>query len=1310
MSALADIVVWLPLAVVSALLLLAAIVAALLWRRLRAAKAEAAPEAEPPEDEPEDSRWLAAHMRREVRKSIDTLRHLSDSGGNPYSVPWIVALGAEGADTRAVIDAIDPDRPVAGGVIPRAGSMSFCRHGAIFHAGDTLAEMGGGFGVWRRLIRLMEACRPHRPVDGLVIALPASMLRGPQALPFDRLADRGGRFGEMIAAAQRITGLRVPVTLVVTGCDDLQGFPALTQALPESALDDALGWASPYALEASFQPEWSDQAVEHMATSLSAVAIQLLMTGAEATGTDPDGLLLLPSQVREFAPRLKPLLAAMFQSSAYHEAFLFRGIYLVGGRTAQPGLGAFVSGLFNQKIFREYQLVRPVKGLLTQRTRRLRLTQAALAALVLVSLAGLGWLRIDIPDRADKLGLLMATIHADLTHRIKAEGREDPDAAQAAAIRLLQEMARLDVLTLTSPLAPASYFRDPDHLMEQALAVGFDNIIMSEIGARMTDRLTAILESPPPTGPDETAVMGQLNGFIDRLSEFDRIHRMFRDLPRLKSAAALETVADYSLQIQLPKGFQDSADLYQAAMGMASAPSADAAASTLSRSLREHFSAAFRARFDDASLRRRLERISKLTQNGENHDPDVAMAQLQELLGHLQGIERDLNSRDYGWINGEGTYIGPAFDAALTKLDGLSLVDDQDIAAIRQMGEKQIAQARKALFTQLAADRLPLLHLEGGKAVLSPTMVGLRKQLEDLMARPFMAEKMPNQPPLATGARPLSWDPHWLKTALRLVDDYLAFSSGEAMKFPPALAFSVELAAFDQVSQRADIALAAAARPAERVMSGPYLMENELQATIAVSQSLTGLAEQLRTAKLDNAANRLRGVVLTQANRLLSGVDAMTQGLLLMARPPTFEWWDGSMPLAIRTFREPNLPELSMEVESSRDAIVKLAHSYAEPLVRMVTGLPGDGGQRDVVSRWQGIVRAVAHYEQKDRDSSLRRLEQFILVEMDKIDPANCAGIANAPPTPGGDLFAQSLDEMKAALAKRCADLGSNKLRESYASLQALFNQTLAGRFPFARDAAPTTPRADPLAVRRFFWTAEHGKMPARAVVEPALGRPAANFLQALSESEKALAPMLVDPTLDQPLAYEIEADFRTNAAIDQGGNQIIEWGLECGGDQWLSSREPKRSMVWTTGMPARLFVRFARNAPSLPAPDPQGRYRVDGHMATWEANDPWALLTLLAQLSPDRGRLAELPDRRAHVLELKLDLQRNPEAASGATGSEQARVYLRLGLTALVRKAGKPDEKLPVNLPNFPVAAPEVESGRPLMITPRDLWNRTEP
>ena len=1300
-----DPMAWLPWAIIAVLVLLMVLVGVVLWRLLRGKKDEAPePAADGETDDAEideDSRWMASHLRGEVRRSLRTLRQISDNGDNPYSVPWIIALGAQGADTRALIDAVDPGHPPTGGVIPRIGSMNFCRQGAVFHAGDTLAEMSGGLRHWRRLIRLMTTTRPHRPVDGLVLALPLSMLHGADALPFDLLADRGGRFGEMIAAVQRITGLRVPVSVVITGCHDLQGFSALAAALPGEAVDDALGWANPYALEAAYRAEWADQAVEGIAASLSGVALQLLMTAGHAA--DPDSLMLLPSEVRGLVTRLKPLLSAMLQPSAYHEAFVFRGIYLTGELPGPGHRGAFVSGLFNGKIFREYQLVRPVRGILTARTRRLRWAQGGLTASVIFALLCIGWTATETPRRAARLQLLMTGIRSDLTHRIKAQGREDPDFAQSAAIRMLQEMARLDVVTLTTFAAPASFIHNPDRHLERAIAVGFDSIVMAEMHRRLTERLTDILEAPALTEANESSLMEELTHFVNDLAEFDRMYRLYRDLPRLASVKALEAVADYALDIELPTGLEEHADLYLGAIALATVPSGQTAATTVSQTLRAHFATAFRAHFDDARLRRRLERISQLSQAGERNNPDAAIDHLNELLAELQAIGRDLDSRDYGWINGESTHIGPAFDDLLARLDGLELVDDTDVAALRQMGEKQIVEARRALFSQLAVDKVPLLHLDGGKAALAPAMVSLRKQLENLMSKSFMTEAIPPQPTLGASNRPLMWDPQWLKTAARLTDDYLAFASTDALKFPQTLSFTVELAAFDQTSQRVEMALAAAARPAERVISGPYQLETELHGILGVSQHLSGLADQLRNAKMDTVALHLRAVVLAQALRLLAGVDAQAAGQLLITRPPGFAWWDGSMPLAARAFREASLPELTMQVEASREALTRLARDYADPLIQLINAIPGDSGNRELVARWQGLTRSVARYEQKDRDSSLHRLEQFILVDMDKIDPARCADIASGPASSAGDLFAVTLEELKAGLARRCLELGSSKVRERYVRLQSQFNESLAGRFPFARDPSPATARADLLAVRRFFWGLEQDKIPARGVVEAALGAGAGAFVADLAQVEKALAPMLVDPTLDQPLSYEVDADFRTNAARDLGGNQIIEWGVEFGGDQWLSSREPKRSLVWSSGQPARLFVRFARNAPSLPAPDPRGRYRVDGTLATWEASDPWALLSLLSVLTPDATRLTELPDRRPHTLELNLALQRNPDAAEGAVGGDSARLYLRLGLTALIRKAGKPDEKMALTLPRFPTAAPMIEGGPAVQILPRE-------
>ncbi|MFD2233133.1 type VI secretion system protein [Phaeospirillum tilakii] len=1278
---------WLPVLLLGLLVLLLialAVAAIVLWRRHRAARDKAPP--------PTPARAL----RRQVRQALGTLARLGDAGADPYAVPWIVALGAEGADTPRLLAAIDSAAPAEASVIPGAGAVHFLPQGAVFHAGDSLIERPGGLDHWRQLVRLLAECRPHRPLDGLVVVLPADALSGPAALPFDRVAEWGARLCTLIAAAQGLTGLRVPVSIVIDRCDRLPGLAALIGALPEAARDAPLGWANPYALETAFQPDWADQAVETVAAGLSDLGIQLLL--GETAPADPDPLLLAPSEVRALLPRLKPLLAAMFQPSAYHEAFLFRGLFLAGASDDEGPGQAFVPGLFNHRVFREFQLVRPVRGLLTRRTRRLRLTQAALAASLLAAAAGLTALAVGAPRRAFSFETLLTTIQSDLTHRRQSVQRLDIDAVRGAASRLLQGLARLDVETVTTPLAPLAYLYNPDHDLIEAIAIGYGAIVVSEMHRRFETRLDDILTGPADL-PDGGDPIDSLARTVDALAEFDDVYRTYQDLPQLRSSAALDKVAGYTLALSLGDTFQQNDRTYREAMGITSMPALDHARQTIGAALRRQFAAAYQAKFDIGALRRRLDRIAVLSRGG-----DRAMAPLDllvDLRGQLQAIGDDLDSHNYGWINGEGADLGPRLNGLLDRLAGLQLVEGGDVAALRAMGEEQIRTARRTLIDTLSRQSLPQIRVEGGKVVLADSLAALKQQLDALMAHPVMSEPLAGPAELRTGARPLLWDLPGLKQATRLTEDQITLIAADLPRFPPALAGVVERAATEQAGLRITAAIAAAAQPAERVLTGPYQMDTELKALIGVQQPLTGLADQLFQARLDRVALRLGDTVQTQALRLLGEIDRLSAGLILTAAPPDFSWWDGSLPVAARAFRASSLPELSLTLEGEREVLTRLSRDGAEPLLRLIATFAAEDGNRPLVAKWQGIARAIARDGQKDQNASLRQLENFILTAIDRLDPAQCRALAAAPPTPGGDLFALELDRLKANLGQRCVALAGERIRARYAEIQTLFNQTLARRFPFSADARPEAPRAEALAVRRFFWALDQAPLPARAELAAAAGGPAADFAAALTAAETALAPMLVDPTLDQPLAYAVSAEFRANPANDSGGNQVIEWTLECGPGQGLSSRDPKKSVVWSSGQPVRLSVRFAANAPGIPAADPQGRYRVDGATARWEANDPWALLSLIAAQGIGDGQGFDLADRRPHLLGLDVELQRNPAAAPGAALLPHARLYLRLGLDAVIRRPGKPEERSPLLLPVFPVAAPGAEGGAPQRLEP---------
>src|SRR5262249_2539097 len=157
---------------------------------------------------------------------------------------------------------------------------------------------------------------------------------------------------------------RIPVYLMVRGCEELAGFADWVLALPRQARQQILGWSVPYALDSVFEPKWVEDGIADVGQRLSVGQLLLMMPEPEVDVAE--GLLLFPGEVQGLAAPLSMLLTRMLRTSAYHEAFMFRGFFL-SGRVLSTGAlesrsDAFAEALFTHKIFPEHKLAQPAYG------------------------------------------------------------------------------------------------------------------------------------------------------------------------------------------------------------------------------------------------------------------------------------------------------------------------------------------------------------------------------------------------------------------------------------------------------------------------------------------------------------------------------------------------------------------------------------------------------------------------------------------------------------------------------------------------------------------------------------------------------------------------------------------------------------------------------------------------------------------------------------------------------------------------------------------------------------------------------------
>ena len=227
-------------------------------------------------------------------------------------------------------------------------------------------------------------------------------------------------------------------------------------------------------------------------------------------------------------------------------------------------------------------------------------------------------------------------------------------------------------------------------------------------------------------------------------------------------------------------------------------------------------------------------------------------------------------------------------------------------------------------------------------------------------------------------------------------------------------------------------------------------------------------------------------------------------------------------------------------------------------------------------------------------------------------------------------------------MVSRCGGAAYGDAVSEYGDLSEAFNQDLAGRFPFGPASAPD---ADPGDVKRFYnrfgadLPALRGQLGA---IQGYARAGAPQFVDQLIAVQTALAPMLADPAPDAALTYSVNVEFRTNIGSDPGANQIAEAVLQFG-QQKLSSFAASKTMVWTNGQPVRMTLRWATNAPTIPAGADEAAEDVPGPAVVFRYGGTWSLLRMIAEQRPEPALMAQLSDRRPGTIGFTVKLIRKP-------------------------------------------------------------------
>jgi len=319
--------------VIATVLLLAVIVAVLfLLSRSRSAK-ETSIKPAPAEASANTSLVATTEMATSFRGAMNLLQERTGDADFKYVLPWYLLIGSSASGKSALLAESSLASEITDQVQVEQGAgitWNFLPEGVLLDvAGDwSFGNGASATATWRRLMMMLRRHRPERPIDGVVVTLSAKDLIGPAALEPSTLVERATYLQQRLRQIQSDAGLRLPVYIVITHADSIDGFRELAHALTAEQRDEMFGWSNPYSADLQFRGEWTDVALAEMRIALD-YRIQQIFAVEEWTRSH-DAMSLLPVNLLGLQPRLKVFLSRALRSSGNVPEPFFRGIFLTG--------------------------------------------------------------------------------------------------------------------------------------------------------------------------------------------------------------------------------------------------------------------------------------------------------------------------------------------------------------------------------------------------------------------------------------------------------------------------------------------------------------------------------------------------------------------------------------------------------------------------------------------------------------------------------------------------------------------------------------------------------------------------------------------------------------------------------------------------------------------------------------------------------------------------------------------------------------------------------------------------------------------
>ena len=497
-----------------------------------------------------------------LRKVVDSIKAIFGKsligGGVRYRLPWYVVIGPQGAGKSALLDNSGLRiMEVESGkrALNFDGLSARITDEAVFIETRGPYERGEGSSRFRGLARALRRIRFRNPLNGLIVVMPfAEFLKTSDQIRLALYQD----LRQSLDAFHGWVGVDIPVYLVLTKIDEVQGFEAFFNLIDEDRRRQVFGFSFPMTEDGKIKEpiEIVEQADQQYCRFIAWQAPQVLqrINHNSDSVTDYETFLFLP-RLAVARKALLEFVEDVFKPSKTQVPLLLRGVYLVSAipnrsgfietdntleaqaRTAHLGRGDgfFVDGLFNKLILRE-------AGLVEASPRNVRRDRIQLIGLSTIVLAAIGFLLVVWGTTYMKTQFVIAAVSSDVERITPALERfKETSLTGSPRSDLIDVLRPLNLMRTMALVDSKAYFGfnftaglDNEARLQQATEEQYDKVLQRALlpiiqvvltrqlaredteEAALSDSLRVYLMLGGDLRRDDALVLTWLNDYIRR--------------------------------------------------------------------------------------------------------------------------------------------------------------------------------------------------------------------------------------------------------------------------------------------------------------------------------------------------------------------------------------------------------------------------------------------------------------------------------------------------------------------------------------------------------------------------------------------------------------------------------------------------------------------------------------------------------------------------------------------------------------------------------------------------------------------------